>query len=173
MKRVVRVGISAHKKNCPRDTSLIIHRVKVHIPVNNKLQQKFGHTRLLPPAIFWPFSTGLHTSSDGGKIPFFFYFSSGPPPPRSIMVDPLVHRMSNLSNRWNFVIFRVCTSLNKYGIKRPCIPWINYIFFLAFRPSMIAPPSTMHVQLTWWLKSLRACRYGIFADMPILDIWAG
>ncbi len=41
--------------------SLIIHRVKVHILVNNKLQKKFGHTRLLPLAIFWPFSTGLYS----------------------------------------------------------------------------------------------------------------
>ncbi len=47
------------EKNCPRDTILIIHRIKVHILVNNKLRKKFGYTRLLPTAIFWPFSTGL------------------------------------------------------------------------------------------------------------------
>ncbi len=27
--------------------------------MNNKLQKHFGHTRLLPPDHFWPFSTGL------------------------------------------------------------------------------------------------------------------
>ncbi len=33
----------------------IIHRIKVHILVNNKPQKKFGHTRLLPLALFGPF----------------------------------------------------------------------------------------------------------------------
>ena len=41
---------------------LKIHRIWVHIPVNNKLQKHFGHTRFLPTSHFGPFLLAYYKS---------------------------------------------------------------------------------------------------------------